>query len=114
MIDRLLIIYRDFLEAPRRSAATPNPAGTLAIFTLSSYSFESHHSGTGSHALDLNTGRSIQLPLDDETTSHTWTGFDSELIWQVQVEKGTEFWIGDVGNFFDDLKSRFDFLPSSY
>lgn len=92
----LLIDRRAFVGAPRRSGATPNPAGTHALFSTSTYSFEAHRNETGVHVLDLESGSSYVLSEDAPSTNHVWTGFGSQVLWHKQVDGATELWIDDA------------------
>lgn len=85
--------YGGFLAAPRRSEATPNPAGTHAFFSLSTYSFESHRGEAGVYVLDLVSGTSHLLSRDTESSGHTWIGVGSGCLWQRQVNGSTEIWL---------------------
>ncbi|TVY34335.1 Dipeptidyl-peptidase [Lachnellula subtilissima] len=85
-----------FLAAPRRSGATPNPAGTHALFSLSAYYFDTHRNTAGVYVLDLGSGRSHLLSQDTKATGHVWTGFGSDVLWQKQVAGTTELWIDDA------------------
>ncbi|KAK0734989.1 Alpha/Beta hydrolase protein [Lasiosphaeria miniovina] len=67
------------LSAPRRSAALPNPSGTRALYTVSSYSFESHSKTSQISVLDITSGQS-QLLLEQERISEpTWLSDDDFL-----------------------------------
>lgn len=77
------------LSAPRRSAATPNAAGTLALFSVSTYSFQSHSKTSEIRVLDLKTGQS-ELLSDGLTASEpTWLGDHNLVLWLKGGEKGT-------------------------
>lgn len=77
------------ISAPRRSAAVPNPAGTLALFTVSTYSFETHSKTSEIRVLDLKTGQSKVLTEDTKASEPTWLGKDNLLLWLKGGEKGT-------------------------
>jgi hypothetical protein len=46
------------LSAPRRSAGVPNANGSYVLFTVSSYSFESHSKTNELRVLDTKTNES--------------------------------------------------------
>ena len=77
------------ISAPRRSAAVPNSAGTLALFTVSTYSFETHSKTSEIRVLDLKTGQSKVLTEDTKASEPTWLGKDNLLLWLKGGEKGT-------------------------
>ncbi|KAI1083218.1 dipeptidyl peptidase [Whalleya microplaca] len=60
------------LSAPRRSSGVPNATGTLALFTVSQYSFESHSRGYSIKVLDIQTGQSTLLYDNPAYTEPTW------------------------------------------
>jgi dipeptidyl aminopeptidase/acylaminoacyl peptidase len=87
------------ISAPRRTAAVPNPAGTLALFTVSTYSFETHSKTSEIRVLDLKTGQSKVLTKDVNASEPTWLGKDNLLVWLRGGEKGTtNLVIADVDN----------------
>lgn len=49
------------ISAPRRSTPVPNPSGTRAIYTVNSYSFQTHSKSGQVRLLDLATGQSSVL-----------------------------------------------------
>jgi hypothetical protein len=88
------------LSAPRRSAATPNPAGTLALFTVSTYSFQSHSKTSEIRVLDIKTGQSKLLTSDINASEPTWLLQDNLVLWLKGGEKSrTTLVIADAGNF---------------
>lgn len=87
------------LSAPRRSAAIPNAAGTLALFTVSTYSFETHEKTSEIRVLDLATGSSKLLSNDSKARSPIWLVENDLVLWVKGGEKGTtELVIGDAAN----------------
>ncbi|KAH9908925.1 prolyl oligopeptidase [Xylariomycetidae sp. FL2044] len=60
------------LSAPRRSAAVPNSSGTLALFTVTQYSFESHSRSYAIKVLDLSSGQSTELYDNPAYTEPVW------------------------------------------
>ncbi|POS86812.1 dipeptidyl-peptidase-like protein V precursor, partial [Erysiphe pulchra] len=77
------------LSAPRRSAAVPNKDGTLAIYSVSTYSFQTHKKSVEIHLLNLETGESKVLNADVEASEPTWLGEGSLLLFLKSGEKGT-------------------------
>ncbi|KAL4872229.1 hypothetical protein BDV12DRAFT_162525 [Aspergillus spectabilis] len=85
------------LGAPRRSGAVPNSTGTLAVYTQTAYSFESHSKTTEIRVLDLTTGRSALITNDLGASSPQWVDNTDQLIWLKAKSNGnTSFIIGDA------------------
>jgi hypothetical protein len=77
------------LSAPRRTAATPNADGTLALFTVSTYSFQTHSKTNEIRALDIKTGQTTLLVSDLGASEPTWLGEGNLVLWLKGGEKGT-------------------------
>ncbi|KAK9421088.1 putative Dipeptidyl-peptidase V [Seiridium unicorne] len=75
------------LSAPRRSSAVPNESGTLALYSVSTYSFESHSRSAAINVLDIKTGNSTALYTDQAYSEPTWVS-DSEFLLLKSGEKG--------------------------
>ncbi len=89
--------HRILLSAPRRSSASPNSAGNLAVYTVSTYSFESHKKTTEIKVLDIATGQSTLITNEEKTSEPHWLGRGNELLWLQSTEKGaTKLVIGSV------------------
>lgn len=87
---------RILLGAPRRSAAVPNAAGTLAVYTQSTYSFDSHSKTNEIRVLDIATGRSALITNDSGASNPRWLGDGDQLVWLSEKDNGnTSFVIGD-------------------
>lgn len=85
------------LGTPRRSSAIPNASGTLAIYTQTSYSFESHSKTNEIRVLDISTGRSTLITNDPGASDPTWLDNSDRLIWLKAKSNGnTSFIIGDA------------------
>ncbi|KAL3419224.1 prolyl oligopeptidase [Phlyctema vagabunda] len=85
------------LSAPRRSAASPNPSGTLALYTVSTYSFESHSKTSEIRVLDTSSGQSNVLTNDLNASEPTWLGDGDLVLWLKGGEKGiTDLLLGDA------------------
>jgi dipeptidyl aminopeptidase/acylaminoacyl peptidase len=81
------------ISAPRRSPAIPNSSGTLALFTTSTYSFETHSKSQELRVLDIKTGQSTVLTSESGVSDPTWVpNGDSEdegiVLWLQGAEKG--------------------------
>lgn len=85
------------LQAPRRGAAVPNHDGTLALYTLSSYSFETKKETKEIRILDINTGNSTLFSNDPKAHDVKWLGDDSNaIIWLLSGDQGiTNIMMGD-------------------
>jgi hypothetical protein len=77
------------LAAPRRGAATPNPDGTLIVYTVSTYSFESHSKSSEIRVLDIKTGQSKVLSSDLKASEPTWLLERNLVLWLKGGERGT-------------------------
>lgn len=77
------------LAAPRRSSATPNKDGSKALFTVSSYSFQSHSKSAEIRVLDIKNGESTLLCDELGCSEPTWLGEKSLVIWLKGGAKGT-------------------------
>jgi hypothetical protein len=77
------------LSAPRRSSAIPNQKGTLALFTVSTYSFNSHSKSSEIRVLDIKTGRTNLVSSDAQASEPTWLGKKNLILWLKGGEKGT-------------------------
>ena len=83
------------LSAPRRSSASPNSAGTLAVFTVSTYSFESHKKTSEIKVLDISSATQSLITNAEGTSEPSWLGGENELLWLKSGEKGhTQFVVG--------------------
>ena len=92
-----MAINRVLLSAPRRSSASPNSAGNLAVYTVSTYSFESHKKTTEIKVLDIATGQSTLITNEEKTSEPHWLGHGNELLWLQSTEKGaTKLVVGSV------------------
>lgn len=77
----MLTISRALLSASRRSNALPKHAGDLAVYTVGTYSFESHKKTSEIKVLDISTGQSTLITNDEETSEPNWLGTGDELLW---------------------------------
>ena len=90
---------RVLLSAPRRSPAIPHSTGLYALFTTSTYSFESHSKTDELRVLDTRTNESTLL-LDEAVDGVNWLdgeGDGMRFVWLGGKEGGeTEVFVGDV------------------
>jgi hypothetical protein len=77
------------LAAPRRSSAIPNADGSLALFTVSTYSFQTHSKSSEIRVLDIKTGQTKLLSGDLNASEPTWLGEKNFVLWLKRAEKGT-------------------------
>ncbi|KAL8969995.1 MAG: hypothetical protein Q9197_004055 [Variospora fuerteventurae] len=90
------------LSAPRRSAAVPDHSGRLAVYTVSTYSFESHAKTSEIRVLDITSGQSILITNDKTASEPNWLGDTNKLLWLKEGEKGhTELVQGRVDKIGD-------------
>jgi Tol biopolymer transport system component len=77
------------LSAPRRSSAIPNHEGTRALFTVSTYSFNSHSKSSEIRLLDIKTGQTKLVTSDAQASEPTWLGDKNLILYLKGGEKGT-------------------------
>ena len=94
---------RVLLSAPRRSAAVPSPDGKSALYTVTTYSFESHKKTSEIRVLDIGNGQSTLVTSEEKSSEPHWVGEDSEtLLWLKEGEKGvTQLLVGKTSAFSD-------------
>ncbi|KAK4251209.1 Alpha/Beta hydrolase protein [Corynascus novoguineensis] len=76
------------LSAPRRSPGVPNPSGTLALYTVSTYSFHDHEKTTNIRVLDIKSGDSY-TPVDEAGASNAVWLNDDEILYLRSGDKGS-------------------------
>ncbi|EAL85241.2 oligopeptidase family protein [Aspergillus fumigatus Af293] len=85
------------LGAPRRSGPIPNSSGTLAVYTQTSYSFDSHSKTNEIRVLDIATGRSALITNDPGASSPQWLENSDQLVWlKTKANGNTSFIVGDA------------------
>ncbi|OJJ99482.1 hypothetical protein ASPACDRAFT_79375 [Aspergillus aculeatus ATCC 16872] len=85
------------LGAPRRSGPVPNASGTLAVYTQTTYSFESHSKTNEIRVLDIESGRSALITNDAGASCPQWLGDSNQLVWlKAKANGNTSFIIGDA------------------
>ena len=91
------------LQAPRRSPAVPNAAGSLAVFTVSTYSFDGHTKTKEIKVLNLDSLQSTLINNDNKVSEPNWLGND-EILWLRESEGGaTDLIVGsakDIGKTY--------------
>ena len=110
---------RVLLSAPRRSAALPNSNGSLALYTVSTYSFELHKKTSAIKLLDIEKSQSRLLTNDEKASEPNWLGEGNELVWLKEAGKGvtqiihadaddigTTYVIGEVNGPASDVKLK--------
>ncbi|KAM3148282.1 Dipeptidyl-peptidase 5 [Botrytis cinerea] len=85
------------LSSPRRGSAIPNADGTLALYTVATYSFEEHHNAHELRVMNLANGTSWLFSNSSGISNVNWLGDGSKIIWFVSEEDGsTSFVVGDA------------------
>jgi pre-mRNA-splicing helicase BRR2 len=91
------VVYRVMLQAPRRSPALPSPDGKLAVFTQSTYSFDTHTKQNVIGILDIEHGQTMVISKDNKASEPRWLGNGHELVWLREGDTGnTSFIICDA------------------
>ncbi|KAI1107780.1 dipeptidyl peptidase [Jackrogersella minutella] len=83
------------LSAPRRSAAVPNSTGTLALFTESKYSFETHVKKAAIKVLDIKTRQSAVLFSNSTYSEPTWVS-ENEFVFLKSADSTTSLLVADA------------------
>ena len=82
----------------------PNPDGTLALYTVATYSFKSHKKTAEIEVLNIKNGQSNLITDDEKAREPVWLGHGNELIWLKTGEKGSTQLIhgdaDDIGNTY--------------
>ncbi|KAI5782347.1 Alpha/Beta hydrolase protein [Peziza echinospora] len=91
---------KDLLSEPRRTPAIPNPSGTRALFSTSTYSFDSHTRTTTFNLLDISNGKNSTILADVTSISEAvWLGVGDAIGYVVSsdepVKGGSELWVYD-------------------
>ena len=82
------MLVRVLLSAPRRSSAVPNADGTLALYTVSTYSFESHKKTNEIRVIELDGSHRSTVVTDEEKTSEPhW--LEDEVLWLKEGNNGS-------------------------
>ncbi|KAI5821483.1 secreted dipeptidyl peptidase DppV [Pyronema omphalodes] len=97
------------IEAPTRSAATPNKAGKLAFFTTGHYSLTNHNSTTSLNLLDIESGK-ISTILENTVNvgEIVWID-DGQLLYingsSPDTPGGIELWVTNIQDFSKGYKA---------
>lgn len=93
----VLLTPEAMISAPRRGAAIPNPDGTLALYTLSEYSFETHKNLRGLYVLNISDASSWIFSNQSGISNPVWLGDGNKFTWLASQDDGsTSFQIGDA------------------
>ena len=85
------------ITAPRRSAAVPSPNGSYALYTISTYSLDSHLETKEIRAVELKTGVTSLITDDENNEDPIWFS-STEILWLRQANGSiTQVWIGTIG-----------------
>ncbi|POR31333.1 Dipeptidyl-peptidase 5 [Tolypocladium paradoxum] len=86
------------LSAPRRSAGAPNSTGELVLYTVSSYSFETHSKSSTIRVLNIKERTSHLISEDPGASDPIWIG-EKEVLYLKPGENGcTMIMSQDVDN----------------
>ncbi|KAI1284721.1 dipeptidyl-peptidase-like protein V precursor [Xylaria sp. FL0933] len=90
------------LGAPRRSAANVNPGGKLALFSSTSYDWDSRASATTWHILDVASGDIKDAPFGGDVSEVVWIGETDTSILYIngtndEVAGGVTLYTADLG-----------------
>ncbi|KAK4147911.1 Alpha/Beta hydrolase protein [Dichotomopilus funicola] len=86
------------LSAPRRSPGLPNPSGKLALYTVSSYSFEDHKKTSQIRVLDVSSGESSPLIEEPGASEPVWIGEDEVLYLKAGEHGNTSLVVRQLGS----------------
>jgi hypothetical protein len=89
------------LEAPRRSTASTNPSGDIALFSVSAYSFKNETRKASWQLLDVKTGEITESGLSTDAGEVVWIpGTETGIIYingtNEDIPSGVTIWIGDI------------------
>ena len=87
MVEMLTALFRVLLSAPRRSSAVPNTDGTLALYTVSSYSFESHAKTTEIRLFDITSRTSTLITNAKGASDPHW--LENDILYLKAGDSGT-------------------------
>jgi hypothetical protein len=87
------------ITIPRRGAAIPNRDGTLAIYTESTHVIGGETSRRY-RVLNIKTGETEQLCVDNKATNVVWLGHDNSTLLYLSQGEGGYTWVKtvDAGN----------------
>ncbi|KAI0205197.1 dipeptidyl-peptidase-like protein V precursor [Astrocystis sublimbata] len=90
------------LAAPRRSTANVNPTGNLALFSSTSYSWETNKSSTTWKLLDVSSGSVKDAPFGSDVSEVVWIGnSDTDILYingtNDEITGGVTLYTADIG-----------------
>ncbi|KAI0907472.1 dipeptidyl-peptidase-like protein V precursor [Ustulina deusta] len=90
------------LAAPRRSTANVNPSGKWALFSSTSYNWDSQKSATTWHLLDVTNGKTKEAPFGSDVSEVVWIGDTDTSILYIngtndEVAGGVTLYTADLG-----------------
>ncbi|KAJ2987074.1 hypothetical protein NUW58_g4707 [Xylaria curta] len=90
------------LAAPRRSTANVNPSGKWALFTSTSYNWDTSKSSTTWQLLDVASGKTKEAPFGSEVSEVVWIGKTDTSILYIngtndKTAGGVTLYTADVG-----------------
>ncbi|KAI1429636.1 dipeptidyl-peptidase-like protein V precursor [Xylaria sp. FL1777] len=90
------------LGAPRRSAANVNPSGKWALFSSTSYNWDSGKSSTTWHLLDVTSGKTKDAPFGSDVSEIVWIGDTDTSILYIngtndEIAGGVTLYTADIG-----------------
>lgn len=77
------------LSAPRRSPAVPDPDGNLAVYSVSTYSFEANKKTTEIKVISISSAQSNLIANDENISEPNWLEDSTELLWLKKGDNGT-------------------------
>ncbi|KKA26390.1 hypothetical protein TD95_001376 [Thielaviopsis punctulata] len=84
------------LSAPRRTAAVPNPSGTKLLFSVSTYSFQSHHRSAEIRVFDIETRRDTVICSAPGYREPIWLSDTEVLVLGSAVDGVTSINLTDI------------------
>lgn len=85
------------LSAPRRSVGLPNAAGTLALYTDSTYNFTTHSRKYGAYVLKTADGSYTQWSNSSAVSDFNWLGDENKIAYLQGEDDGTtSIYVGDA------------------
>ncbi|KAI1150306.1 dipeptidyl-peptidase-like protein V precursor [Nemania diffusa] len=90
------------LGAPRRSTANVNPSGKLALFSSTSYNWDTQAASTTWQLLDVASGKTKEAPFGSEVSEIVWIGDTDTSILYIngsndKIAGGVTLYTADIG-----------------
>ncbi|PFH60066.1 hypothetical protein XA68_11515 [Ophiocordyceps unilateralis] len=86
------------LSAPRRSAGLPNWTGDLVLYSVMTYSFETHSRSSSIRVLDIKHGSSHRISDDAGASDPVWIGEEDVLFFKAGENGQTSMYVRRVGD----------------